>query len=83
MGDLFNETAKGGSGLGFGYSVSITMDPQQSYEGRVAGAFGWGGAAGTVSWTAPSEELTYVYMVQQPTDLPYKIAAEVREAIAG
>lgn len=30
-----------------------------------------------------SEELTFVYMVRRPTDLPYKIAAVVREAIAG
>jgi CubicO group peptidase (beta-lactamase class C family) len=83
VGNLFNETAKGGSGLGFGYTVSITMDPEQSYDGRMVGAFGWGGAAGTVSWTAPSDKLTFVYMVQQPTDLPYKIAAVVKEAIEG
>jgi CubicO group peptidase (beta-lactamase class C family) len=80
-GNLFNETAKGGAGLGFGYTVAITLEPEQSKDGRMAGAFGWGGAAGTMSWTTPSEELTVVYMVQQPTDLPYKIAAAVRDAI--
>jgi len=80
-GNLFNETAKGGAGLGFGYTVAITLEPEQSKDGRMAGAFGWGGAAGTMSWTTPSEELTVVYMVQQPTDLPYKIAAVVRDAI--
>ena len=71
-GNLFNETAKGSIGLGFGYTVGITLDPEQAKDGRPAGAFGWGGAAGTVSWTAPDEELTVVYMVQQPTDLPSK-----------
>ena len=81
VGNLFNETAKGSIGLGFGYTVGITMDPEQAKDGRPAGAFGWGGAAGTVSWTAPDEELTVVYMVQQPTDLPSKIAEVVTDAI--
>ena len=81
VGNLFNETEKGGSGRGFGYTVGITMDPEQSKDGRTAGAFGWMGAAGTVSWTAPEEELTVVYMVQGPTDLPWKIAEAVRDAI--
>ena len=81
VGNLFNETAKGSIGLGFGYTVGITMDPEQAKDGRPAGAFGWGGAAGTVSWTAPDEELTVVYMVQQPTDLPSKIASVVTDAI--
>ena len=81
VGNLFNETAKGGSGRGFGYTVGITMDPEETKDGRTAGAFGWMGAAGTVSWTAPEEELTVVYMVQGPTDLPWKIAEAVRDAI--
>ncbi len=81
VGNLFNETAKGGSGRGFGYTVGITVDPQETKDGRTAGAFGWMGAAGTVSWTAPEEELTVVYMVQGPTDLPWKLAEVVRDAI--
>ncbi|MCY3820214.1 MAG: serine hydrolase [Gammaproteobacteria bacterium] len=81
VGNLFNETEKGGSGRGFGYTVGITVDPEETKDGRTAGAFGWMGAAGTVSWTAPEEELTVVYMVQGPTDLPWKIAELVREAI--
>ena len=80
-GNLFNETEKGGSGRGFGYTVGITIDPEETKDGRTAGAFGWMGAAGTVSWTAPEEELTVVYMVQGPTDLPWKIAEVVRDAI--
>jgi len=50
--------------------------------GRSAGAFGWGGAAGTVSWTDPKEELAVAIMVQQPTrDLPSRIAEAVGAAI--
>ncbi len=81
VGNLFNETEKAGSGRGFGYTVGITMDPQRAKDGRTAGAFGWMGVTGTVSWTAPEEELSVVYMVQGPTDLPWKIAEAVRDAI--
>ena len=81
VGDLFSQARKGGAGFGFGYSVAITLDPEKANNGRIAGAFGWGGAAGTASWTTPSEELAVVVMVQQPTDLPKKIAAAVRDAI--
>ena len=81
VGNLFNETEKGGSGRGFGYTVGITVDSEQAKDGRTTGAFGWMGAAGTVTWTAPAEDLTVVYMVQGPTDLPWKIAEAVRDAI--
>ena len=81
VGNLYNETEKGGSGRGFGYTVGITVDPDQAKDGRTVGAFGWGGVVGTTSWTAPAEEMTVVYMVQGPTDLPWKIAEVVRGAI--
>ena len=81
-GDLFDNGGKGGAGIAFGYTVSITVDPELANSGRSAGAFGWGGAAGTVSWTDPKEELAVAIMVQQPTrDLPFKIAEAVGAAI--
>ena len=81
VGALFSQTAKGGPGQGFGYTTAITLDQEKSRNGQIAGTFSWGGAAGTISWTTPSEKLTVVYMVQKPSDLPNKIRAIVREAI--
>ena len=81
VGALFSQTAKGGPGQGFGYTTAITLDQEKSRNGQIAGTFSWGGAAGTISWTTPSEKLTVVYMVQEPSDLPNKIGAIVREAI--
>ena len=80
-GTLFSQAAKGGPGQGYGYTTAITLDQEKSRNGQIAGTFSWGGAAGTVSWTTPSEKLTVVYMVQKPSDLPNKIGAIVREAI--
>ncbi len=61
---LFGKASKGGSGMAFGYTVGITVDPELADNGRSVGAFGWGGRAGTVSWTDPKEELTGVIMVR-------------------
>ena len=67
VGDLFGGTGKKGQeGLGFGYSVAVTLDPEIAGNGRGKGAFGWGGAFGTMSWTDPENELVAVIMLQQP-----------------
>ena len=80
-GDLFDNGGKGGARVAFGYTVSITVDPEVANTGRSAGAFGWGGAAGTVSWTDPKEELAAVIMVQQLTEMPLRIAEAIGAAI--
>ena len=50
--------------------------------GPKRGGLRLGGAAGTVSWTDPKEELAVAIMVQQPTrDLPSRIAEAVGAAI--
>jgi CubicO group peptidase (beta-lactamase class C family) len=81
VGDLYRE--KGDTvGVGFGYTVSITLDPDTAKSPRSAGAFGWAGAAGTMSWTEPKEALSVVIMVQQPTvDLPNDVSKAIRDAI--
>lgn len=69
--NLINKTQKD-IGCDQGYSVGINLDPEQSTDGRPNGAFGGGGAAGTVSRAAPLVELTMVYMVRQRSDLHVK-----------
>ena len=67
VGDLFSSGGKKGrEGVGFGYTVSVTMDPSTSGDNRGRGSFGWGGAFGTMSWTDPENELVAVIMLQQP-----------------
>lgn len=81
-GDLYANASKGGAGVAFGYTVAITVDPELAKTGRSAGAFGWGGAAGTVSWTDPKEKLAVSIMVQQPTKgLGVRIAEAIAAAI--
>ena len=64
VGDLYGGKGKQ-PGSGFGYAVSVLLDPVAAKSARGKGSFGWGGAFGTVSWTDPANELTAVLMVQQ------------------
>ena len=65
-GELYGSGSKQ-PGSTFGYTVSVVLDPVAAGSARGKGAFGWGGAFGTVSWTDPAEEITAVLMVQQAT----------------
>jgi CubicO group peptidase (beta-lactamase class C family)/predicted esterase len=66
VGDLYQGKGKR-QGVGFGYTVEVVLDPAAAKSERGRGSFGWGGAYGTVSWTDPTEEITAVLLVQQPT----------------
>ena len=61
--ELFSATAEG---RGFGYTVATSENPIVANARRSKGAFGWGGALGTRSWSDPEEELTAVILIQQP-----------------
>ena len=61
--DLFSNNV---DGQGFGYTVATSENPIVARQRRSQGAFGWGGALGTRSWSDPAEELTAVIMIQQP-----------------
>ena len=82
-GDLFSKTEKVVKGSeGFGYTVAVTLDPEKALIKRGRGSFGWAGAAGTMSWTDPENNLNVVIMVQQPTkEFPEDIARVVFNAI--
>ncbi|MBT8148136.1 MAG: beta-lactamase family protein, partial [Gammaproteobacteria bacterium] len=64
--DLYQGISRRVDGQGFGYTVAVTEDPIVGNQRRSEGAFGWGGAFGTRSWSDPQEELTAVIMLQQP-----------------
>ena len=52
-------------GAGFGILVRTILDGDLCACGRPKGAFNWGGAYGTTSWTDPLNQLVAVYFVQQ------------------
>ncbi len=80
-GDLYSKTEKG-EGMGFGYAVSLTLDPEKTYLKTGLGGIVTGGAAGTASWSDPENKIAAVIMVQQPTaDFPNEISTIILDAI--
>jgi len=81
VGGLYGQGGKQ-PGSGFGYAVSVVLDPVAAKSARGKGAFGWGGAFGTVSWTDPANEITAVLMIQQGSKgLSAGFESAIREAI--
>jgi len=66
VGDLFRGIREPIEGIGFGYTVQVVVDAEKSRSARSEGAFGWGGAFGTMTWSDPARHLSGVFMVQQP-----------------
>lgn len=63
---LYQGISRRVKGQGFGYTVAVAKDPIIGNQRRSQGAFGWGGAFGTRSYSDPEEQLTAVLMLQQP-----------------
>jgi CubicO group peptidase (beta-lactamase class C family) len=59
---LFVDTPYQGTGFGLGFSVNL--DPVQSGVIGSPGEFAWGGAASTVFWIDPTEELIVLFFTQ-------------------
>ena len=68
------------SDFGFGLGFRVILDvPSTGAPGSV-GEYSWGGAAGTVFWVDPKEELVVVVMVQLMSS-PYDLRSEMKSLI--
>ncbi|MBX7555053.1 beta-lactamase family protein [Streptomyces sp. tea 10] len=76
----------GNDGLGFGFNVSVVVDPSRTLAPSSLGAYGWTGAATTAFWVDPAHELTVQFMTQvRPRTLKVfpQLRRLVSEALAG
>lgn len=64
-----------GFGLGFGVAID---EPLMGYGSK--GEFSWGGAAGTIFWIDPKEDLTAVLMVQMMSN-PYPLRTQYKNLV--
>ena len=60
--NLFNET--GYSGVGFGLGFGVTVDVAATRIPGTVGEYAWGGAASTVFFVDPKEDMVVVFMTQ-------------------
>jgi CubicO group peptidase (beta-lactamase class C family) len=55
---------RGRDAYGFGLGFSMLTGPDNAREGLTPGAFGWGGAWGTVFWVDPVEQTVMIFLTQ-------------------
>jgi CubicO group peptidase (beta-lactamase class C family) len=76
--DSFSETAAPGVGFGLGFAVVV--------DGVAAGSpsqgdFYWGGAASTIFWVDPREQMTVILLTQLMPSTSYNLRAEVKNLV--
>jgi len=54
----------GFAGMGFGLTVAVAQGPAATQVIGSAGEYMWGGAASTIFWVDPAEDMTVVFMTQ-------------------
>ncbi len=76
---MFAEVAFDGTGFGLGFSVN--GGPQSSSQIGTAGEFAWGGAASTIFWIDPAEELVVVFMTQLMPSRTFDFRGQLKNLI--
>jgi CubicO group peptidase (beta-lactamase class C family) len=76
---LFAETAF--DGVGFGLSMSVTLDPVTAKVPGSAGDYGWGGAASTNFTVDPKEDLVYMIMTQLMPSSTWPLRPQLKQLV--
>lgn len=76
----FSETAYDGVGFGLGFATSLT----EVASGAVgAGDYYWGGAASTIFWVDPVEDLVAIFMTQLMPSATFNFRGQLKNIIYG
>ncbi len=78
---VFSETNY--HGIGFGLGFSVMLDPSRAQVMSSVGEFGWGGAASTVFWVDPAEELAVIGLTQLMPSSAYPIRTQLKALVYG
>jgi CubicO group peptidase (beta-lactamase class C family) len=77
---MFSEVEQAGTGFGLGFSV--LLDPVRAGGGS-AGSYAWGGAASTIFWIDPAEDLIVVFMTQLFPSRTFDFRGQLRSIVYG
>jgi CubicO group peptidase (beta-lactamase class C family) len=78
---LFGETPYEGTGFGLGFSVILDRVAGQNV--GTIGEFAWGGAASTIFWVDPVEELTVVFLTQLMPSRTFDFRGQLKAIVYG
>lgn len=70
-------------GIGFGLGFSVVLDTSRAAVIGSPGAYAWGGAASTLFWIDPSEQLIVIGMTQLLPSSAYPIRDELKPMVYG
>ena len=76
---LFAETTF--DGVGFGLGFSVVLDPAANKVPGSEGSYSWGGAASTIFWNDPSEDLTALFLTQLLPSSTYPIRPQLQQLV--
>lgn len=76
---LFAETTF--DGIGFGLGFAVTLDPVANKVLASAGEYGWGGAASTVFWVDPAEQITVLLLTQLFPSSTHPLRPQLRQLV--
>ncbi|HET6907712.1 MAG TPA: serine hydrolase domain-containing protein [Mycobacteriales bacterium] len=71
------------AGMGFGLTVSVAQGPAQTGVVGSAGEYMWGGAASTIFWIDPTEDLTVVFMTQFMPSGTFNFRGQLKSIVYG
>jgi len=77
----FGETPYEGTGFGLGFSV--LLDPARGQNVGSPGEFAWGGAASTIFWVDPAEELIVVFLTQLMPSRTFDFRGQLKAIVYG
>ena len=77
---MFSEVQQ--AGMGFGLGFSVLLDPVKAGGGS-AGSYAWGGAASTIFWIDPAEELIVIFMTQLFPSRTFDFRGQLRAIVYG
>jgi len=77
----FSETPY--QGVGFGLGFSVQQDPVKTQVVGSEGEYGWGGAASTVFWIDPSEDLIVIFMTQFMPSQTFDFRGQLKSIVYG
>ncbi len=86
-GDLRSVALPGGygevgfDGMGFGLTVAVAKDPTLTQVIGSAGEYMWGGAASTIFWVDPAEDLIVIFMTQLLSPGVYNFRGQLKTLV--
>ncbi len=75
----FGET--GFAGVGFGLGFATVLDPVATQTVGSTGEFYWGGAASTIFWVDPVEDLVVIFMTQLVPSNTFNFRGQLRQLV--